>query len=138
MTDYVKIFKPESSAESDKSLIAGATKCLDDFGAQFNAGNPAGMDDFLHFPHYLLSGSELIEWQSRGQLPETFFSDLKRQEWARTVTQSREVVLVSTDKVHFKVTYTREKEDGTVISAHENVWIVIKRAGRWGIVLRSY
>jgi hypothetical protein len=36
------------------------------------------MDDFLHFPHFL-SGNELIEWKTRGQQPETFFDDLKKQ-----------------------------------------------------------
>lgn len=138
LKDYKEIFKPIRSNNSDDELISGAIKCLDDFGEQFNAGNLEGMDDFLHFPHYLLSGNELIEWKTRGQLPETFFDDLKEQGWNKTVTQNRDVILVSKDKVHFKVEYTREKEDGTVISEHENVWIVIYKNNKWGIFLRSY
>ncbi len=138
LKDYKEIFKPIRSNKSDDELISAAIKCLDGFGEQFNAGNLEGMDDFLHFPHYLLSGNELIEWKTRGQLPETFFDDLKEQGWNKTVTQNREVILVSKDKVHFKVKYTREKEDGTVISEHENVWIVIYKNNKWGIFLRSY
>lgn len=138
MKDYNKIFKPNKGVEYDEELILGAIKCLDDFGEQFNSQNLEGMDNFLHFPHYLLSGNELIVWETRGQLPETFFDDLKEQGWNMTVTQKREVILISRDKVHFKVKYTREREDGTVISEHENVWIVIYKDKRWGIFLRSY
>lgn len=138
MKDYNKIFKPNRSNESDVELITSALKCLDGFGEQFNAQNMEGMDDFLHFPHYLLSGNELIEWRTRGQLPETFFDDLKKQGWMKTVTQKREVILVSDNKVHFKVRYTREKDDGTILSVHENMWIVIFKDNKWGIFLRSY
>ncbi len=138
MKNYDKIFKPDRGNESNEELITGAIKCLDGFGEQFNAENLDGMDDFLHFPHYILSGNEIMEWKTRGQLPETFFDDLKEVGWCKTVTQKREVILVSENKVHFKVRYTREMEDGTVISDNENVWIVIFKDDRWGIFLRSY
>ncbi|PKL66243.1 MAG: hypothetical protein CVV28_11630 [Methanobacteriales archaeon HGW-Methanobacteriales-1] len=138
MKDYNKIFNPDGIKESDENLISGAIKCLDDFGYQFNLENLKGMDDFLHFPHYLLSGNEVIVWNTRGQLPENFFHDLKKQGWSKTVTQKRELILVSSNKVHFKVKYTREKEDGTIISEHENIWIVIHKNNKWGIFLRSY
>jgi hypothetical protein len=138
MEDYIKVFNPEQSSQPIEDLVDGALKCLDHFGDQFNAGNPEGMDDCLHFPHYLLSGNELIVWKSRGQLPVRFFDDLKEQGWKRTVYRDREVLLVSPDKVHFRIKYTREREDGTVITEHENIWILIYKNNRWGIVLRSY
>ena len=138
MKDYDRIFNPERSGVPEERLVEGAMKCLDNFGDQFNAENPDGMDDFLHFPHYLLSGNTVIEWKERGQLPSDFFTDLKKQGWQRTATLSRKVVLVSPDKVHVRVTYTRERADGTIISEHENLWILIFRDKKWGIVLRSY
>ena len=138
MVDYIRIFKPEKSDESRESLIKGAIECLDNFGKEFNDENLEGMDDYLHFPHYLLSGNELIEWKTRGQLPTSFFSDLKKQGWSRTITSFREVILVSANKVHFKVKYIREKADGTIISEHENIWILIYKNMKWGIVFRSY
>ena len=138
MKDYIAIFSPGKSGESAERLVEDAMECLDGFGDQFNAENPDGMDEFLHFPHYLLSGNALIEWKTRGQLPKHFFNDLKKQGWKRTVTRSREVVLVSPDKVHVKVKYTRERADGTIISEHDNLWIIVRRDNQWGIVLRSY
>jgi hypothetical protein len=138
MEDYVRIFNPEKSNEPNECFVEGAIKCLDNFGDQFNAENLEGMDDFLHFPHYLLSGNELIEWKTRGQLPASFFDDLHEQGWKRTVYRCREVILVSPDKVHFRMKYTRERDEGTIITEHENIWILIYKNNKWGIVFRSY
>jgi hypothetical protein len=65
-------------------------------------------------------------------------NDLKEQGWKRTVYRDREVLLVSPDKVHFRIRYTRERADGTVITEYENIWILIYKNNRWGIELRSY
>jgi hypothetical protein len=138
MKDYVRIFSPGKSGESDDQLITGAMACLDGFSDQFNAENPAGMDDYLHFPHMMLSGSEVLEWKEPGQLSKDFFAGLRKLGWKETRTLEREVVLVSQDKVHVRVKYARVKADGTVISEHENLWILVRRDDRWGIVVRSY
>ena len=85
MEDYVRIFNPGKSNEPSERLVEGALRCLDNFGDQFNAENPERMDDFLHFPHYIFSMNEFIEWKTRGQLPARFFDDLTAQGWKRTV-----------------------------------------------------
>ena len=138
MADYIKVFKPGKTEQDKDELIRGALECLDVFGEHFNNSNIKGMDECCHFPHYLLSGNELICWEKPRQLPETFFEDLKNQGWSTTVTNYRDVILVSENKVHFKVRYTREKADGTIMSDHENVWILTYQGGKWGILLRSY
>lgn len=96
------------------------------------------MDEYLHFPHTMYSGADRLVWEQAGQLPEDFFDKLLATGWARTVYEDKQPVLVSRDKVHFRVRYTRRTSDGRVLSEHENIWFVTRIDGRWGIALRSY
>jgi len=138
MTDYSEFFKPSASGASAAELIRAAEACLDGFTACFNARDRVGMDAHLHFPHVMFSGSRRLVWEKPGQLPDDFFDHLAATGWAKTVYEERQPVLVSPDKVHFLVRYTRQAADGRVLSEHENIWFVTRIEGRWGIALRSY
>lgn len=41
-------------------------------------------------------------------------------------------MLVSARKVHLVVEYTRNRADGSVVTRHQNLWIITHDAGRWG------
>jgi hypothetical protein len=138
MTDYNKFFKPDTGLESSEELIAGATGCMEAFTERFNDQDITGMDSLLHFPHVMFSGEELLIWKHPGQLPNDFFAQLVSTGWAKTVYESKTPVLVSSNKVHFRVNYTRRRADESVITSHENLWIVVKANGKWLIALRSY
>jgi hypothetical protein len=138
MSEFAMFVKPVPSAESGQALIEAASACLDRFTARFNARDPAGMDAELHFPHDMLSGAERLTWTQAGQHPRDFFESLLASGWHHTRYASKDAVLVSRDKVHFVVTYSRRNQAGEVLSMHENLWIVTRMAGKWGIVLRSY
>jgi hypothetical protein len=138
MNDYTAFFKPIESGESAAELIAGAEACLEGFTACFNARDRAGMDMHLHFPHVMFSGAERLVWERPGQLPDNFFDKLTETGWAKTVYEEKLPVLVSPDKVHFRVRYSRRAIDGRVLTEHENIWFITRIGGRWGIALRSY
>ena len=138
MNDYAKFLSPEVNGESAAELIAAAEACLEGFTACFNARDRSGMDAHLHFPHVMYSGAERLVWERAGQLPNDFFDKLIATGWAKTVYEDKQPVLVSLDKVHFRVRYTRRTSDGRVLSEHENIWFVTRIGGRWGIALRSY
>ena len=138
MSDYAGFFKPFPKGESVAELISAAEACLDGFTACFNAGDAAGMDAHLHFPHVMFSGAEQLVWEQPGQLPVDFFDELRKTGWAKTVYEEKQPIYVSPDKVHFRVRYTRRALDGHVLTEHENIWFVTRIAGRWGIALRSY
>ncbi|MGL1904373.1 MAG: hypothetical protein OCC49_19720 [Fibrobacterales bacterium] len=137
-TDYLQVFKPNESSKTKDEMIFGALDCLEKFGDAFNNGDQAGMDDQLHFPHTLITGEKSIIWDKPGQLPSTFFDDLKVQGWRNTEVIYQTPILVSTNKVHFKVKYTRNHIDGSVMSEHENIWILTFMNDNWKILLRSY
>lgn len=138
MSDFTKFVKPEQSEESDADLVRAASQCLDRFTTFFNRCDAEAMDGELHFPHVMLSGSERLDWPEPGQHPTDFFDQLRASGWHHTQYESKDAVLVSRDKVHFVVTYSRRNKNGDVLSMHRNLWIVTRVSGKWGIALRSY
>lgn len=138
MRDYVKVFKKNENIGNHDMLIKGALECLDRFGEYFENEDLQGMDSCFHFPHYIISGNEIICWNEPGQLQKTFFSDLKKSGFKKTVVTCRDVITVAENKVHFKYCYYRESVDGKIMSEHDNVWIVTLKDEKWGIHVRSY
>ncbi|WP_310605468.1 hypothetical protein [Anaerosporobacter sp.] len=137
MKDYVEVFKKNIEQNND-SMIEEAMKCLNEFAEYFEHEDLAGMDSCCHFPHYLLSGNEVVCWETAGALPKDFFETLKQSGFKRTVVTKREPILVSENKVHFLYSYYRENVSGEIMSRHDNVWIVTYKNGKWGIQVRSY
>lgn len=136
--DYISVFKRGIPNGNVENMIKGALNCLDKFAYSFEKEDLIGMDECCHFPHYILSGSQVICWEKPGQLTSDFFSDLKKQGFSKTVVDYKEVILVSENKIHLKYGYSRMACDGTVMSKHDNVWILTYINGMWGIKVRSY
>lgn len=134
------LFVPDHDRDSDRAaMIAAAIACIEAFTERFNARDLAGMDAHLHFPHAILSAENMVIWEAPNQVPLDFFDAMVRDNgWDRTVYLDRQAVLVSPRKVHLRVSYTRNRADGSVISQHDNLWIVTLEGGRWGIKARSY
>lgn len=139
MSSADRVFQPVSDNIGDQDKIASALSCIEAFTACFNARDLDGMDARLHFPHLILSAEKFILWQKPGQLPDGFFDDLAATTgWHHTTYHEKRAVLVSPNKVHMFVDYSRDREDGSIISRHENLWIITFDDGRWGIKQRSY
>ncbi|MEG1201956.1 MAG: hypothetical protein RSD82_07320 [Comamonas sp.] len=118
--------------------IAQAKQCLERFTSAFNQHDLAGMDANLHFPHQMWAGADLLVWQHPGSHPVGFFDQLCSTGWAHTRYESIQPVLASAHKVHLLVDYSRRSAQDETLSRHQNLWVVVQRGGRWGIVLRSY
>ncbi len=138
MSDFFKFVNPSCSEQFEAELVEAASDCLDRFTSFFNACDPSGMDSELHFPHFMLSGAECVVWAAPGQHPDDFFEKLRASGWDQTRYEAKDTILVSQNKVHFVVTYTRRNQAGDVLSTHKNLWIVTRISGKWGITLRSY
>lgn len=138
MFDLNSFVNRQSIQLNNDDLIREATSCLDRFTAAFNACDTMGMDNELHFPHYMHSGSEMLIWNTAGQHPSDFFEQLKKSGWSSTRYIGKNSVLVSEDKVHFVVDYIRCDIQEQIVSHHSNLWIVTKVKNKWGIALRSY
>ncbi|MBR0683865.1 hypothetical protein GXW74_25550 [Roseomonas eburnea] len=139
MSDRSAIFNPLGDGTDPGARVKAAVTTAEAFTERFNARDLAGMDALLHFPHVILSGEKLVVWDQPGQMPADFFEHLVRTTgWARTHYVELRAVLLNVRKVHLFVDYTRNRGDGSVISRHQNLWIVTQDEGRWGIKQRSY
>lgn len=137
-SDLNSFVAPQSTETNDESLIREALTCLDRFTDAFNECDTKRMDQELHFPHCMYSGSEMVIWNEAGHHPSDFFVKLKASGWSKTRYKSRESVLVSKEKVHFVVDYVRCDMQNQTISRHINLWVVTRINDKWGIALRSY
>lgn len=135
---FSRFLSPAAAVADPTAVVAAATACLERFTRAFNACDPAAMDAELHFPHVLLADGAPTIWDAPGRHPATLFEDLRAQGWACTRYERQQAVLVAADKVHFVVTYARLDARGEPLSVHDNLWIVMRREGRWGIAVRSY
>jgi len=137
LTDYVELFKKNKEVDNE-NIIKESIKCLEEFSKCFEGEDLIGLDTCCHFPHYLLSGNEVICWERKGVLSQDFFESLKQSGFKKTVVTRREPILVSENKVHFLYSYYRESISGEIMSKHDNVWILTRINGKWGIQVRSY
>ena len=138
MSDFTAFVSSLASGAEDSVAVAEASACLKRFTHALNAHDFQGMDCELSFPHIMLSGAARLVWEEPGQHPIDLFEELHRTGWRSTQYEIMKPVLVSAEKVHFVLTYTRRAAEGEILSTHTNLWIVTKAAGKWGIALRSY
>jgi hypothetical protein len=79
MTDYIRVFKGDELKQDNDSMISDAMECLLKFADCFEKEDLDGMDACCHFPHYIISGNEVICWEKPGQLSVSFFDALKKK-----------------------------------------------------------
>src|ERR1051326_8650131 len=115
------------------AAVAGAREVMDGFMSAFNAEDADAMrTKWFHFPHVRFhSGTVTIM-----ERPEDFGStvwkrDGEAKDWARTAWDYVEVVDAGTDKVHFRVQFTRFRKDGSPIGSYKSFYIVTFENGRW-------
>ena len=132
------LFVPDADDEDAAEKVRHCIAVIDAFTERFNNHDHAGVEKLLHFPHIILLGEELSIWETPGQVTAKFFDELAATGWTYSRYLEKRPVLVSPRKVHFVVVYTRNRADGSVITHHENLWILTKDQGRWGIKQRSY
>lgn len=138
MKDYISVFKNNNFSLNEQEFIGQAMICLERFADCFNKEDLNGMDECCHFPHYIISGNEIICWDKPGVLKEDFFSNLKKSGFKRTQVDYIETILVSENKVHMKYGYSRIDMKEDVMSRHHNIWILTSVDNKWGIQVRSY
>ena len=121
--------------------IAAAREVLDGWAAAFNARDLQALaNQWMHFPHVRFHSGQVTVWQR----PEDFvLAQQQAQErrraagWTRSEWDYVEPIDAGRGKVHFRVQFTRYREDGSVIGSYRSFYIVTFLEGRWGIQGRS-
>lgn len=111
---------------------------LDNFMAALNAHDAPAMDATMHFPHVRFAGGTVKVYQQAGDNPMDLFQKLREQDqWLYSTWRERELVQFTEKKAHVALSYTRFREDGSVIGVYESMYVLTMVDGSWGIQMRS-
>ena len=127
-----------SSADANEASKQGM-RVLNEFMTAFNARDEVALMATLHFPHVrVASGVTRLTATPEAMMSTLDFDQFaERFDWHHSAWLSREVVQSGPDKVHIVVRFARYREDGSVSAEFDSLYIVARRAGRWGVVGRS-
>ncbi|MFP6582475.1 MAG: hypothetical protein VCD00_07935 [Candidatus Hydrogenedentota bacterium] len=125
----------EVPAEKQTESIADARAAVVGYMEAFNAGDGAQSDLHLNFPHLFMMGGRVSE--SSDTAAPNFERMRESQNWHVSTLDSLEASIVTPNKVHFEVVFSRWHPDGTRYWTVPALWIVTKNGDHWGIQLRS-
>ncbi len=114
-----------------------ARAAIDEFFVAFNDRYNPGIADSLHFPHVRINEQgEVRVWQTREEAV-VDFNRLTAEGWHQSSLDEAKAIQVGPSKVHFEVTFSRFRQDGTLYATYQSLWIVTRREVDWGITVRS-
>ena len=131
-------FIAERLTEDSEGVHAACMATLDRFMAALNAHDAAAMDAAMHFAHIRIAGGRIVIYEKAGSNPMDLFEKLKLEDgWHHSAWNERRIVHLYERKAHMAVTYTRYREDDSIIGVYESLYILTLRNGHWGIQVRS-
>tara|TARA_B110000858_G_C17810077_1_gene480678 strand:- start:14332 stop:14826 length:495 start_codon:yes stop_codon:yes gene_type:complete len=130
----------QTSAEKE-AAIAGAMGAMDEFMLAFNARDPEAWAASLNYPQVRLAGGTVTIWDSAeeyAQYAQTrALVTIPKTGWDHSHWLTRDVVLVSAEKVHIATVFQRYNSDNEILATYETLYIVTKVDGHWGTQIRS-
>jgi hypothetical protein len=133
-------FTPSFTWSSDLNEIAiqESMKVLDSFMSTFNSRDMKTWSKTLNYPHVRLAGGKVTVWSTQEEYAaEDIFERLTSTGWNYSGWLSREVILVSEDKVHISTVFQRYDKDHNPMKKYQSLYIVTKQNGEWGVQARS-
>lgn len=104
----------------------------------FNREDSAGVAELLAYPA-MMGGpghpsKTVPDRQAFQRLIEGTFEAFRKNGWARSRIDSMQAVATAGDTGVLAATFSRYREDGSLIEADRGHYIMIKRDGRWSII----
>jgi len=126
----------DDTEESDS--INKAMLVLDSFMYSFNARDMNSWSETLNYPHVRIAGGKVIVWDTKEEYSATnVFNRLTATGWDHSAWVSRDVVLVSKNKVHISTVFQRYDKDNNPMKKYQSLYVVTNDEGHWGIQARS-
>ena len=132
--------EPEDLRDDERAeIVEGARRAVLDFFTAFNTGDVDGTVATLNHPHlFMTPGGGFSVAESPGDGPRPDFDRMRRDEdWHVSTIDALEPSIVTRNKVHFELTFSRWHPDGTRYWTVPATWIVTRSAGHWGTQVRS-
>jgi len=126
----------ETKKNVDPEIRASVFAVLDEFMKTFNSGDRKAHYATYHFPHYRLASGKMTVLDQPVLSTTTSYLSIQ-QDWHHSKWDRRNIVHISSEKVHIDTQFTRYREDGSAIKSYESLYVLTYENGRWGIKLRS-
>jgi len=122
--------------ESDS--INEAMQVLDSFMYSFNTRDMNSWSETLNYPHVRIAGGKVTVWDTKEEYSATnVFNRLTATGWDHSAWASRDVVLVSKNKVHISTVFQRYDKDNNPMKKYQSLYVVTNDEGHWGVQARS-
>ena len=126
----------DDTEESDS--INKAMQVLDTFMYSFNARDMNSWSETLNYPHVRIAGGKVTVWDTKEEYSATnVFNRLTATGWDHSAWVSRDVVLVSKNKVHISTVFQRYDKDNNPMKKYQSLYVVTNDEGHWGVQARS-
>ena len=126
----------DDTEESDS--INKAMQVLDSFMYSFNTRDMNSWSETLNYPHVRIAGGKVTVWDTKEEYSATnIFNRLTATGWDHSAWVSRDVVLVSKNKVHISTVFQRYDKDNNPMKKYQSLYVVTNDEGHWGVQARS-
>ena len=126
----------EDTEESDS--INKAMQVLDSFMYSFNARDMNSWSETLNYPHVRIAGGKVTVWDTKEEYSATnVFNRLTATGWDHSAWLSKDVVLVSKNKVHISTVFQRYDKNNNPMKKYQSLYVVTNDEGHWGVQARS-
>jgi hypothetical protein len=107
--------------------------------AAFNARDADAIRSrWFHFPHVRFHSGTVTVMQRPDDYHNLVWNGTGESEgWGRSAWDYVEVIDAGPAKVHFRVQFTRYRDDGSPIGSYRSLYIVTVKDDRWAIQCRS-
>ena len=125
-------------ADERAELVSGARQAVLDFFTAFNAGDADGTLETLNSPHVFMTAGRVSVAEDAGDGPRPNFDQMRQREnWHMSTIDALEASIVTRNKVHMELTFTRWHPNGPRYWTVPALWIVTRAGDHWGIQVRS-
>ncbi len=126
-------------AEERAEIVDAARQAILDFFTAFNTSDAEGAVEVLNHPHvFMTPGGGFSVAADAGDGPRPNFDQMRQREnWHMSTIDALDASLVTRNKVHFELTFSRWHPEGRRYWTVPALWIVTKAGDHWGIQVRS-
>ncbi|MBR0842145.1 hypothetical protein JQ607_18250 [Bradyrhizobium liaoningense] len=120
-------------------LLKQGCAYLDEFMKAFNSRDAEAWAKTVHYPHIRIAADQVQIWNTPEEYAQS--NDAKQlaqaSTWVRSAWTYRKLVQKSDDKLHFVTRFTRYDANDKPILSADSLYVIVKRDGRWGALVRS-
>ena len=123
--------------DADRAHEAEARAALEEYFRAWNAADNDAVAAISNFPRLSLGQNGQVVVRETPEEIATDFDALRQSGWDHQTLDLTEAVHVSSDKVHFRVVFSRYSADGNPYTTEPGLYVITNQNGHWGLQLQS-